>query len=112
MRSGATTVTLATACAEAPVDGIENVVVCGFGWSAALVVAGRAYGAIGDANGIDEFAVAAGVTDADGPGLVIRIATAQIEIAAGIDGEVLENGELARSEIHGEAFGNGAEVEG
>ena len=50
----------------------------------ALVIAGGADGAIGDAERGDQLAIAAGVTDADGPGISFFISAGQVEIAAGI----------------------------
>ena len=47
----------------------------------------------------------------DRPRRALRVRSSQIQVAAGIDGEILERLELARGRIDGEALGHRAQVE-
>jgi hypothetical protein len=86
-------------------------VAAGFCRSAALVIAGSAYGAVRHANEVDQLTVDARMPDTDGPRFIIRIVTAEIEIASGVDGEIDEGLKFPRGEIYRQALGHGSEIE-
>ena len=46
------------------------------------------------------------------PGFTLIVVSGEEEIAAGIDGEVMEGLQLARGQIHGQALGHSAQVQG
>src|SRR5436190_5889893 len=77
----------------------------------AFVVAGGADGPIRDAQRVDQLAVAARMPDADGPCGARGIAAAEIEVAAGVDGEVGVRLELAGGGVDSEPLGYGPEIE-
>ncbi len=51
------------------------------------------------------------MADADGPRDAVRVAAAEIEIAAGVDGEILKGLQLAGGRIHRESLRDGAQVQ-
>ena len=51
------------------------------------------------------------MADADRPQRAVGIASAEIQIAAGVDREITERPELARGGVDGESFRDGAEID-
>ena len=51
------------------------------------------------------------MADADPPGLTVRVPTMREDIAAGVDNEAGEAGELPSGQIDGQAFRNRTEIE-
>lgn len=76
-----------------------------------FVITRCAHRLVGEAKGIDQLIVAAWMTYPNRPRFSFCIATSDIEVAAGIDCEILKGPKLARGKIDGEPLGDGAEVE-
>jgi len=51
------------------------------------------------------------MADTDRPRSLVGVLTAEVEIAAGVDGKIDERRQLARGHVDGETLGHGAEVE-
>src|ERR1700722_7485071 len=79
--------------------------------AALFVIAGGADGAVRHADGLDQIGVASRMANSDRPGFAVWIASAQIKIAARIDGEILKGGKLARSEIDRQSLGDGPKID-
>jgi hypothetical protein len=87
------------------------VATAGLGERGPLVVAGSAYGSVGNANRVNQLVVAARMTNADRPGLAVWVAPSEVKVAAGIDGKIGERLKLARSEIDSQPLSNGTKIE-
>src|SRR6204780_135375 len=79
--------------------------------AALFVIAGRADGAVRHADGLDQIGVASRMADSDRPWFAFRIASAEVEGATRIDGEILKGGKLACSEIDRQSLGHGPKID-
>ena len=86
-------------------------VAAGFDGGSALIVARSAHGPVGHANGVNQFVVAARMTNADGPRLAVRVEATEIEVATGVDGKIGERLKLACGEIDRQSLGDRTEIE-
>ena len=105
----ATTVALATAGLPRQYAG-QNVMRTSAG-GPAFVIAGRAHRLVRDAKRSDQLVLTSRMANPDGPRRALFVRSSQIQVAAGIDGEIPERLEFARSHIHCQAFRHGAKVE-
>ena len=80
------------------------------GGSPPFVIARGTDRAVGNAERIDQFVVAARMADSNGPRLAVWVASSEIEIAARIDRKILEGSKLTRSEIDRQPLGHGPKI--
>src|SRR5438105_2520018 len=82
--------------------------------SAALVVARRAHGSMGEPQRAREqaaIAVRTGVLNADVPRLAGRVAAADVEVATGFDAQIGKGAQRLCRQVDGQTFGDGVQVE-
>ena len=114
MAPGATTVALATPWRRRAGARVQNVVLGAVRpgvQKPPFVIAGGAYRLVRRPQGSDQAALLAWMANADRPRRALRVAPSQVQVAAGIDREILERRQLARRRIHREALGHSAQVE-